>query len=622
MTINSQQLTLAAFLQTGRLAPASVQRAYQWGAPEADRLLSDLLDFMHPLGFAPASSSGSDTVEDDDDFDEWLEADGDGDNPPCFAEEIDDAPVKTVVVAKDYVAAPPKTPPRRNVRDVYFLGQMVVLPAPKARDLDYLYDGLQRSTTILVLLATLRRTLRDPDHPLNGEIAALLLSDQEADRRRLHIPNIKRVFALLIGGSAVHRVPHGFVQERRLLDVRDAFLDRIAPWSDAERAMFLQLLLERVVIIRTEVSNRSVAYQMFVGANARGKHLDIGDVLKGRMIEVIDRGAGAMIAERYAKKWTDLSAELRSHFARVLKASEFIRYRETASYQPGELLLQAIDDAEERDSDPTAVAEELRGWIDGPLSDHANSYQRLTQHYREPFSHGADIALRRLSFLGWDEWLPVAMEIDLHCLGNARRRAGLMHALQRSCYVLHLLSWDENGRRSCVAEAIIQLRSGDDPFRSRYRDGTYGALAVSRGLRAAARQRLAGPLAAPELRGPLVRLLETLGWGWQSLPRSCTNDADVEHILPQAHRGDWADTFSKEDYEWGLHRLGNLVILDKGANRDLQTDAWPRKRAVYREHADEFKTAADAARYDEWTIDALRARHETVVSQVAESLRL
>ncbi|MCI4666414.1 MAG: DUF262 domain-containing HNH endonuclease family protein [Neomegalonema sp.] len=623
MEISTEARPLGEMLKAGRFQPASVQRAFQWGGREASVLLNDLVAFMRRLGFAPTDCT-EDVCNDGVIGSDEIDAEG------RISERVSDAAgdASRVDEAMQIAVRAPSPAPRRAQPDLYFLGGVVILPAPKAPGVFHLYDGFQRTTTLMALLSALRASFDDDAAPEIETISALLLSEQAADRRRLFVSGMGGVLARMMGPPLKKRRGRFWRNAKnaaqRLADVYYVFQERFACWTDEERAFFLDALLNKVVVGVLRVENRSVAYQIFVGSNGRGRLLELSDILKGRIVELIDRGEGAPAAERCARSWSEMHKRFGDRFDTLLKASEFIRYLPREAYEAGDLLLQSIDMAEDEKAPTDALARDLSLWVAGLQDAYADSFARIRAHHAPIDSFGWDIALRRLSFLDWNEWLPVALQIDLLAGADNARRARQLHALQRFCYILDLAWWNQKGRMEIAGEAIRQLRQGHSPFANTHEDDgrvIYGAMKASERLRERARAALERPLLDPAKRGPIVRLSETLLWG-DYLPNGCTDNADVEHILPQAHIGEWAEKFTEEEHEFWCNRLGNLCILEKETNRRVAAHAWAVKRQAYLDVAERFNSAADAARVDEWTVSAIAARHERMVALVSAHLRI
>ncbi len=75
------------------------------------------------------------------------------------------------------------------------------------------------------------------------------------------------------------------------------------------------------------------------------------------------------------------------------------------------------------------------------------------------------------------------------------------------------------------------------------------------------------------------------------------NDISLEHVCPYNPNEIWINAFG-EGYEEVKDRLGNMILLPKRINRDIDTKPFTQKKSVYA--ASGFKLAKKAASYKEW----------------------
>jgi len=85
-----------------------------------------------------------------------------------------------------------------------------------------------------------------------------------------------------------------------------------------------------------------------------------------------------------------------------------------------------------------------------------------------------------------------------------------------------------------------------------------------------------------------VRYVETLHWG-DALPRYCTDDASIEHVLPRTPIGDWHRDFNDEERERLTDRLGNLCLIPKSMNDAIGNSEWPLKEREYRKLGERYR---------------------------------
>jgi hypothetical protein len=97
-----------------------------------------------------------------------------------------------------------------------------------------------------------------------------------------------------------------------------------------------------------------------------------------------------------------------------------------------------------------------------------------------------------------------------------------------------------------------------------------------------------------------------------------TSPLTIEHILPENPNDDWA-SFSGEDRERFVYRLGNLTLLEPALNREGGSSSYERKRILYGRSASKM-TAAIAA--PEWSPVAVRERQADLARKAAQRWRL
>lgn len=91
----------------------------------------------------------------------------------------------------------------------------------------------------------------------------------------------------------------------------------------------------------------------------------------------------------------------------------------------------------------------------------------------------------------------------------------------------------------------------------------------------------------------------------------------IEHVLPQNPQSGW-ESFSDDESEALAYRLGNMTLLQSGANRDLSNASYAAKRPIY-EHSGFAITRKLAADHADWTPEHL-ASHQSWMAKQATSI--
>jgi hypothetical protein len=90
-------------------------------------------------------------------------------------------------------------------------------------------------------------------------------------------------------------------------------------------------------------------------------------------------------------------------------------------------------------------------------------------------------------------------------------------------------------------------------------------------------------------------------------------------VLPRNRGAGW-ESFSDDDHERFVDRLGNQVLLQPEVNRRLGTQPFALKVEAYRESA--FPTTRLAAEYGEWTPEAIQARQARLAELAVAAWRV
>lgn len=102
---------------------------------------------------------------------------------------------------------------------------------------------------------------------------------------------------------------------------------------------------------------------------------------------------------------------------------------------------------------------------------------------------------------------------------------------------------------------------------------------------------------------------------------SFTSDGlNVEHVLPQNPQSGW-DAFSNDEAEAMTYRLGNMTLLQAGANKDLGNAVFAVKRGVYQQSAMGI-TVKLATENAEWTPERIAAHQAWMANQATAIWRI
>jgi hypothetical protein len=584
----SQVLPIEQVFARGAFVPASVQRDYQWRTSDCLILLNDVDRTFLVSSFAPSLkvTAARKPEPDPDAIANHDEADG----PVTTADEPDLTPL-----------------------DYYMLGAIVV--SPEAGRIA-IYDGLQRLTTLTILICVLRDLTIDD--ALAQRLDDLVRITSGSLRLSLHGRDATLATQIQPRGEAIKRRRGATRTDmgQRIRFAAQAFREKLKPWGGKRRDAFARFLLENVYIDVQAAPDARLARQIFVTSNTRGRSLDAIDLLKGQLSDI---AADDATAARIVTHWNGLRAILGDRFSEFLHCVDFI---ERAQPQ-GSDCLNALADHLAKTRGPQRIEAFVAG-----LAERGADYLSLMQVLTTPPTDALSADIWRLQFFRWTQWRPLALHwYSDYLRATATRGAGAarridaagrrFQALHRRCMGLVLAGFSAGDRETILARAMAQAKAGNNPLSST------GALAfkdvqirrVTEGLRL--------PVTDQETRSTLVRWLESMMQG--DVPSAYVKDCTVEHVLPRrpAADSDWITSFESLDARYlACHTLGNLVALDKVRNEKLRNVSFAEKLPVLADAAREFKLLADVDAGKGWNADTIQARTERLAKLTTAYLDL
>ena len=515
-----------------------------------------------------------------------------------------------------------------NGEPAHYMGYLVLQSADD-RTFEVI-DGQQRLTTIsIIVLAILKNMQRMIDAG----------NDAEANKRR--VDQIRQTYVGYLDPVTLVSRPkltlnrnnnsyfqnflvplgnlpqRGFRASEHLLrkafewfDRRVADLLKKSAGSEGMRlAQLVEDMSDRLFFTVITVTDELNAYKVFETLNARGVRLSATDLLKNYLFSVLDRGSQndhelrnledrweAMVGRLGAESFPDF---LRVHwnsrraFARQAELFKTIR----SQLDSREAVFQLLRDMEQ-DLD-TYLALSSPEASDWPQEIKAYASTLRTFNVRQPFP--LLLAARRVfdapDFAGlMRACVVISMRFNVICgYSTAEQERTYNAASERVA----------NAEIKTLAAALAAMPSiypNDASFRAAFAEKTIRTM-QSRNNRV--------------VRFILCELERQLS----GQATSFTSDSfSIEHVLPQNPQSGW-DAFSNEEAEALTYRLGNMTLMQAGANKDVGNAAYAAKRTVFEQSgfAITRKLAADNA---EWTPERVAAHQTWMAAQATAIWRI
>jgi Protein of unknown function DUF262/Protein of unknown function (DUF1524) len=582
-------VTVEDLFLLGAFVPAAVQRDYQWRSPQCRTLLADLDRTF--LSSSLAVRDAADVIET---ATQTPEDEGERLDP-----ELSSSAAAAATATLDH----------------YMLGAIVVTPADAGKQA--VYDGLQRLTTLTVMMAVLRDLTTDAElrdrldalirHPVSG-LYRVTLAGKDVTLARQIQPR----------GESI-KIRRGAVPSdmgKRIRIAAQVFREQIKPWDSARRSAFTRFLLERVHVDIQEARDTRLARQMFVTTNMRGKSLNRVDLLKGQLVDIADNDATATAVVAH---WNGARNAMGDDFEALLVAVDFLERQAPQ----GDDCLNALADFVLEKRGPKGI----EAWVQR-LTMFAGDLLELNALMQVPPTDAFTSNIWRLQLFRWDNWRPLAL-LWFADYRRAKKQGGpgaakkieaahrRFSALHKRCMGITLCSFSAADRERIFGRAIAQASRGDNPLSST------GALAFNQLQIHRIAETLRVPITDQETRSSLIRWFESLQHG-DIVPTS-VREVTVEHILPRrpSAGSDWIAAFPDVDARYlACNTLGNLAALDRVRNERLKNAEFAEKLKVFTDAAPDFASLSDIQQHSVWSAQAIAARTERMASQIEAALDL
>ncbi len=590
--------TVGSLMGRRLFQPASIQRDFKWEAANCVALFEDIYRVF---------SAHYDVAEEDDD-DNLLSLSPDdlqtGDLSGVAPE------IETVI----------EGPP-----NAYLLGPMYL--APPKNGVSEVYDGLQRLTSLTILLSVLRDRVSLVSKEWGDWIHGFVEDAQWGYRLTYPVKSHKETgtarwlteLAQKRGESIKFRrnlesnTPRGRVT-RAIREFRRLTQDM----SATELTAFAEFLMTRVRVVAIQIEDMRLARQAFVTSNQRGVALSAVDILKGVLMDI----AGNDDRARQVKDvWDRISTT--PDLENFMSAVDYIERRE----QQGPSHLVEFGDYLAEARPGFAILE----WMER-LESLSHAWRLLKTAVYDPKQDPFDGDLWRLGLQNWNEWKPLALHFifvyQQAQLENNKRRMDVVENrfsdFHRRAMAISLAGLGAKARHAIIRRAIEQSEglTGDGKSRN-CMSLSYGALRLKPTQKDRALRQLSTGFDDYEARVSFLRWLESLHWTREALPDYVAGGT-VEHVMPTSPSPDakqWAIDFPDQDARLGLcNMLGNLILIDRETNNKAGSGDFSEKVKFYREMKQPFAMSEEVAQLNKWRPQDIVARSERMREFAIEQL--
>ena len=511
---------------------------------------------------------------------------------------------------------------KEDENDTYFLGSIVLIKEEGKPNAEVI-DGQQRLTTLTILLAALthrasgsirdafHRYLCEPGNDLEGlaQKPRLTLRERDRDFFKRYIQDVTLDELVGLDPAQLDNESQRNIQANAQLFLQR--LESVFGTDSQEATRFGSFLVQRCFLVAVSTPSQQSAFRVFSVLNSRGLDLLPTDIIKSDVIGKVQPG----LRDEYNETWERLEVETgREGFAGVFAHIRMIYAKEKARRA-------LIDEFRERVIVKTPSAEHLVSKVVDPYTQ-AYLVAKNANFVSTANAAEVNVLLRWLNRIDNSDWLPSAMRFLSQHESDSDYVFWFMQRLERLAACMHVCGYDVNARIERYAKVLNEMQtphSVAQPLLS---------VDLSDEERASFLQHLQGEvylMTARRRNYVILRLDSFLSDGAATYdPTTLT----IEHVLPQtvAMGSGWAaDWQSAADQSYWLHRLANLVPLNRRRNSKAQNHDFETKKKAYfggSKGVSSYVLTTQVLNASAWTPSVVASRQKQLIDVLASKWRL
>lgn len=495
----------------------------------------------------------------------------------------------------------------------YFLGSIVLIK--DNRDpASSVVDGQQRLSTLTMLFAVLRAAMPDAAEDITDFLykkgkASLGQKNEYRLTAREEDETFFREFIQEPGGIDKLVKHTGKLRDSALLYQENAsfLLNKVKALSKEDRLDLWKFLANNCSLVVISTPDMEAAYRIFSVLNNRGLDLAPIDIIKAPVLGAIRSDKGADVSKEYARKWGQIESTLgRDAFGDLFFHIRAIYAKKKQKYS----LVREFQDHVTEYKTPTKLIDEV-------IEPYAEVWAFVRGANFSSNVHAEEINehLSWLNRIDFKDWVPPALFYFKRYRDQPALLMRFFELLERLAYfhaVTKAGSSERNVTYTGLSEEIEKLDLVGDP-------NTLSKLKLSDAQKREFVEALDGDIyrRLPKVSTALVLRLESL---MRAPGVQLQSGASLEHVLPQHPQAgsEWLRWFPKQqDREQWVHRLANLVLLDRNKNSSASNFNFDKKINIYfkgRGKASPFVLTQDVRTKKKWTKDVLEERQKHLVN--------
>ncbi len=369
-----------------------------------------------------------------------------------------------------------------------------------------------------------------------------------------------------------------------------------------EYAELISYIVDHLYFTIIRVSDEMNAFRVFETLNARGVQLSSADLLKNYLFSLVDNVKSPERIDVLEEKWSSLTKNIQAE-----RLPDFIRYywnSKNKTVRANELF-KAIRDNISTDSEVFRLVADMLLYSD--------IYMALRNPDDELWQNLEKISdkIRLLNIFGLRQPFSLLMaayhNLDIESFGRVLQDV-LVFSFRYSVIcdknpndierVYNKMAIEISREKIYRKESLREIYVADDEFSNSFKNKSFVDNSKSN-----------------KIVKYILGRIERYSGGLRDVPFESETDT-IEHILPRNPGIEWGE----DNYEFDslTYRLGNMCLLEKKFNKDVENKSFAAKKAVYGK-SDFVTTHSIPDGYPEWNSAAINSRQRKMAN-IAKSL--
>ena len=501
---------------------------------------------------------------------------------------------------------------QRKTDESYFLGSIVVIKQDNKPKADVV-DGQQRLTSLTILFAALasylsgkykesvENYLQQPEN-LAESIPSqprLTLRKRDNDFFNKYIQNLELDKLKELNSEHDCKTDAQRNIYKNALALLNVISEKLSN-PEEECFKFFQFLIQKCCLVIVSTPNQKSAFRIFSVMNNRGLDLLPTDILKADLIgKITDK------QDEYTQKWEDLEQELgRNRFNDLFTHIRMIKLKNKAQRSVLEELQELV----------IPKIPSIPAFIDNELSSYAAAFGALknSNYQIDQYQEKINEYIKWLNRVGFSEWLPVAI-LFLHQKPDSEQSLAFFKQLEILSSYLHLSAKDVNKRIDRYGLILGELQDNPKECGENLRLDSDEKEAFKKLLNG----NIYNEMTAVRRNYLILRLDAMISDGAANY-KNQAGLLTIEHVLPQTINAEsqWQQCWSDDKHQLWLHRLANLVPLNKRRNSAASNWDFKDKKEKYfsgNSNVSSYALTTQILAEESWTPQILETRQNKLL---------